>query len=244
MEESKKVTNIFWTGGLDSTFRVVQLLTTTGHLVQPHYLVMEDKATGVEIDAMIKIRKCISEKFPEVMDRFLPTIYTNSRLIQKFNDVDEEVFKLRNKIKVIEQYQLMAHYCREHNISKIDVAIIYLEGEMDLFTDYKDSLVFKSFAYPTIELSKKMIHEIAVKEGWEKILLMTSFCKRPIIKIKPCGVCSPCTTAVIAGMGFRLPLISYLIAKFQLPFRNYIREHYVKLKGNKFLISLQKKLYE
>ena len=243
-KENTNVVNIFWTGGLDSTFRVVQLLRTTVHVVQPHYLIFEDRVSGIEIDAMVKMRKIIGEKFPDDRKRLLPTIYTNSKHISIDKEIDTEIEELRKKIKVIDQYHLMAKYCKEHNISNMEVAIIYLEGEMELFVDYKDSLVFKNFSYPIIDLSKRVIYDTAVKEGWGDIINMTSFCKRPFVSIRPCGVCSPCTTAIMAGMDFRLPLRARLIGRLQLPFRNYIRNNHGKYKDNKFLLRIQRKLYE
>lgn len=119
-----------------------------------------------------------------------------------------------------------------------------MEGEMGLFKQHRSIDIFKAFSFPISELSKKMIYDISLKEGWDDILMMTSFCKRPIIKVEPCGLCSPCTTAVAEGLDFRLPLKSRLIAKLQIPFRKYIRKRYRKLKDNKIIIAIQKKLYE
>lgn len=244
IKKDAKVVNIFWTGGLDSTFRVVQLLRKTNHTVQPHYLIFGDNVSGIEIDAMIKMRRKICEKYPDVKIRFLPTIYTNAKHISINKEIDAEVARLRKEIKVIDQYYFMANYCKAHNINEMEVAIVYLEGEMELFVTYKDSLVFTFFSYPIIDLSKKVIYDMAVKEGWEDIINMTSFCKRPFVKIRPCGVCAPCTTAVMDGMGFRLPYRARLIGKLQLPFRNYIREHYSKFKDNKLLRWIERKVFE
>ena len=89
-----------------------------------------------------------------------------------------------------------------------------------------------------------MIYDTAVKEGWGDIINMTSFCKRPFVRIQPCGVCSPCTIVMNSGMGFRLPYRARLIGTLQLPFRNYIRKNHSKFKDNKFLLWVQRKLYE
>ena len=57
MKEHETPQNVFWTGGLDSTFRVLYLLHNTNKTVQPHYIVRHEDSTGNEIDAMIKIQK-------------------------------------------------------------------------------------------------------------------------------------------------------------------------------------------
>jgi hypothetical protein len=239
-----KTVDIFWTGGFDSTFRVLQLLTQSDYKIQPHYIILEDKSTWVEMDTMIRIRKVINDRFYNLAHRLLPTVYTNQKLIKKNPEIEAEISRLRQEMKVIEQYRLMANYCKELNIFNIEVAIIYLEGEMELFKQHRGTGIFKAFSFPIIELSKKMVYDISIKEGWDDILMMTSFCKRPIVKVKPCGLCSPCTTAVEGGLDFRLPLKSRLIAKLQIPFRKYIRNRYKNLKNNKMIIEFQKKLYE
>ncbi|MGV8114313.1 MAG: hypothetical protein AB2L17_15585 [Lentimicrobium sp.] len=239
-----KTVDIFWTGGFDSTFRVLQLLNQSDCYVQPHYIILEDKSTWVEIGTMIRIRKVINNRFFNIAHRLLPTMYINHELIKKDPEIETEISRLRQELKVIEQYHLMANYCKELNICNIEVAIIHMEGEMGLFKQHRSIDIFKAFSFPISELSKKMIYDISLKEGWDDILMMTSFCKRPIIKVEPCGLCSPCTTAVAEGLDFRLPLKSRLIAKLQIPFRKYIRKRYRKLKDNKIIIAIQKKLYE
>ena len=88
---------IFWTGGLDSTFRLVQLLFTTKHIVEPHYIVRHEDSTGIEIDTMIQIRRALTRKYPEVRSRFLPTVYVNEAYIPEFEDVKEEIEELKKK---------------------------------------------------------------------------------------------------------------------------------------------------
>ncbi len=67
-------THVVWTGGWDSTFRVVQLLMTTDEVVQPHFLIRDEGSTDIEINAMNNIRRLISREYTSVMPRFLPTI--------------------------------------------------------------------------------------------------------------------------------------------------------------------------
>ncbi len=112
MKESINKVDIFWTGGLDSTFNLVQLIKTTDQLIQPHYIVRYEDSTGVEIGVMIKIRREILRRFPDARGRLLPTIYINEELIPRFQELDEEIEELRKIGKVREQYQILAHYCK------------------------------------------------------------------------------------------------------------------------------------
>jgi len=241
MTEPTKQINIFWTGGLDSTFRLVQLLTTTTYMVQPHYIVRHEDSTGNEINTMIQIRRTIVRKFPEVRPRFLPTIYTNEDLIPNFRDLDEQIEELKKVGKVAEQYQIMSYYCREFQIDQIEVALTRISGEKAFFNHFKNSPAFKSFTYPTIEITKKEMLGITKLNNWDEILFMTSFCRRPIIKISPCGVCGPCVDAVASGMGSRFPLKSRMKARIQIPFRNYYRNNYLKHNENWFFKLIKRK---
>jgi len=232
---------IFWTGGLDSTFRLVQLLFTTKHIVEPHYIVRHEDSTGIEIDTMIQIRRALTRKYPEVRSRFLPTVYVNEAYIPEFEDVKEEIEELKKKGKVAEQYLIMSNYCREYSIDKIEVALTRISGEKAFFTDFKNSPAFKSFTYPTVELTKKEMLSIAIKNKWDDILFMTSFCRRPVNKLTPCGVCGPCVDAVASGMGSRFPLKARIKAKLQIPFRNYYRKNYLKHNNSWFFRQIKRR---
>ena len=243
MKDKTEIIKIFWTGGLDSTFRLVQLLLTTTNIVEPHYIVRHEDSTGIEINTMIQIRRTLVRKYPEIRSRFLPTVYINEAYIPAFKDIDEQIEELMKKGKVAEQYHIMSYYCREFNIDKIEVSLTRISGEKTFFNDFKDSPAFKSFTYPTIELTKIDMLGIAKKNNWDDILFMTSFCRRPINKLTPCGVCGPCVDAVASGMGSRFPLKSRIKAKLQIPFRNFYRKNYLK-HNNSWFFKLVKRKFE
>lgn len=232
---------MFWTGGLDSSFRLIQLLYTTNFKVQPHYLVRRENSTGVEIDTMIRIRRAVVNQTPELRSRFLPTVYTNEDLIPTFDELNKQIEELRKTGKVAEQYEIMANYCKAFGIDQIEVALTSITGEKGFFEHFKTSPAFEYFSYPTIELSKKDMFRIARENNWDTILNMTSFCRRPKKKIKACGECGPCVDAVMSGMGYRLPLFSRLKANIQIPFRNYWRKNYMKHEESRFFKLIKQK---
>jgi len=237
MQEETKV-HIFWTGGMDSTFAVVQLLMTTESLVQPHYIVRYEDSTGIEIDTMIRIRRKICREFPDLRPRFLPTVYTNVDLIPEFDDIKDDVDNLKKKMKIVAQYQLMANYCVANNIEKIEVA---LTNEMESFEQFRASSAFKSFVYPIIDITKPQLYKIAKENNWNHFLDMTSTCRRPKKKIKACGMCTTCVDMVIQDMGFTLPLISRIKANIQAPLRKYWRGNYTKKKDTKLFQLIERK---
>lgn len=245
MKEKQKTSHVFWTGGQDSTFRLLQLLLTTEDLVQAHYIVRHEGSTGNEIDTQNKIRRATIEKHPELRSRFLPTIYTNEDLIPKYTDIDQEIERIRKKVKVHEQLQILARYCRAFKIEQID--LIY---ERDLVVDedkrvahhFGVSSAFQSFTNPLVHMTKRDCYLMAKDKGWDDLLLLSSFCRRPKKKDKPCGICGPCSDVLENGMGFRLPLIARMKAGIQLPFRQYYRKNY--LNQNKGVFKWIKRKFE
>ena len=239
-------THVFWTGGWDSTFRVVQLLMTTDEVVQPHFIIRDEGSTGIEINAMNHIRRLISREYTSVFPRLLPTIYTNALLVEKDGNIQNQIEEFKRNNKIIDpQYVLMANYCKQFSIEEIELGVETNPGEIieewrDTFLP--DSPAFKSFTYPISNLKKVDMLEIAKKNDWLKILSLTSFCRKPIIKVVPCGVCGPCVDAVVYGMGFRLPLRSRIKAMIQRPFRVIWRNHYHKNPNNRFFQFVKKKL--
>ena len=226
MNEPTNKVDIFWTGGMDSTFRLIQLLTTTKNVVQPHYIIRFEHCTGIEIDTMITLRRMIVRKFPDVRSRFLPTIFINEGLIPEFKDLADHIEELRKLRIVTDQYQLMANYCRAFSIEHIDVAFIKNAHSQEKLNLYKQCQAFNSFSYPIVDVTKKDIFRIAKTNDFFNILIKTTFCHRPKKKISPCGICGPCNDAVMAGMGFRLPLIPYIKARITIPLRKYWRKNY------------------
>ena len=241
MKENPDIINVFWTGGLDSTFRLVQSLINTQARVQPHYIVRHEDSTGIEIDAMIQIRRAIINKFPDVRTRFLPTIYTNEDLIPRYKETNEIVEELRKIAKVREQYHILSDYCKAFKVEKIQLSLVKSPGEMMFIENFSSSPIFKSFEYPNKDLTKRELYEISRENQWDDILLMTSFCRRPIKKVTPCGVCGPCADSTINGMGFRLPFRSRIKARIQIPFRKYWRKNYLKQDQTRFFRFIKRK---
>jgi len=245
MNENTNVINAFWTGGMDSTFNLIQRLLTTSVPVQPHYIVRHEDSTGIEIDTMITIRRAVVAKFPELRSRFLPTIYTNEDTFSRSKELDAKIEELRKQVKINEQYQILAHYCREFKIDRVDLSYELdddtVPGEIVVADYFGKSEAFRSFFNPLETVTKRDCYRIAKEGGWSDLLLLTSFCRRPRKKIRPCGVCGTCSDAVRNGMGFRLPVIPRIKANLLMPFRNYWRKNKGKQKQNRYFKLIQQK---
>lgn len=236
MAHNEELIHIFWTAGMDSTFRLIQLLLTTKQIIQPHYIIGFEERNGVEIDTMLHLRKKIILKYPNVKDRFLHTNYINQGLIKNDYEIACEISLLREECIVTDQYIYMANYCKAFNINRIEVAITKETTLQPKWIHYLNCNAFNYFEYPIADLTKKDIVNIAIKNKWWDILTGTTFCHRPIKKIYACGICGPCNDAVMAGMGFRLPMVTRIKAKVLIPFRKFWRKNYLEQKENKLLL--------
>lgn len=242
---NNEVINVFWTGGMDSTFNLIRRLTTTSGKIQPHYIVRHEDSTGTEIETMISIRRAIVKRFPDVKNRLLPTIYFNEDFIESNKEIDDEFTELRKTFKISEQYQIISRYCSQFKLDRID-----LSYEKDLHAAptgrnladlFGETTVFKAIVNPLEEITKVDCYKLAKKEGWNDILDLTVFCRRPSKKVKPCGVCGTCIDTVKNGMGFRLPLYNRVKAKILIPFREYWRNNYPRKKDTKIFRIVKEK---
>src|SRR5699024_4580207 len=85
----KEITNIFWTGGWDSTFRLLQLLFIEKREVQPIYVLdLLYKSTVCELISMNEIRNKLSGKGIN-KDQLKPTIYIDKSGIEIDNGISE-----------------------------------------------------------------------------------------------------------------------------------------------------------
>lgn len=217
-----EVVHLFWTGGWDSTFRLLQILFLEKKVVQPHYVIRAQECAGKEIDTIHDIRRRITRKYPEAAKLLLPIEFLDSGKIVPDKEITEEYNRVKAQQYISVQYEILARYCKQVGVHNMELSVLSSET----FEYFKSNFtIFKYFDLPLLGLTKPKMYEIAKQNGWTDLMKMTWFCRRPK-KGRACGFCGPCTDAVIAGMGWRLPLRSRLIAYIQLPFRKWWRINY------------------
>jgi hypothetical protein len=60
------------------------------------------------------------------------------------------------------------------------------------------SRLFAPFRFPTIDLTKREIAELATRNGYADLLSLSWFCGKPL-RGEPCGYCTPCRLAKESG---------------------------------------------
>ncbi len=232
---NNETVKIFWTGGWDSTFRVLQLLLLEKRKVQPYYIIDPDrKSTDAEIKAMDNIKDQLFQKYPGTKELLLPTIIGNVSDIQASQEITDAYQGILKRQKLGSQYDFITRYCVQEGIDNIEMSVEdsptghlpkliqsrvvevnenkYLNYELD--TKYVGTDVytlFKYFRYPILFITKLDMQEIVIKEGFGDLMKHTWFCHNPQkhgVNYEPCGVCHPCMDVMSAGMGRRMTLRS------------------------------------
>lgn len=219
---ASKPIHVLWTGGWDSTFRVLDVVLTRRHPVQPWYIRDEERAsTAMELETMQAIRGALRVRGPEVGALLLETAYRDRETIAP----DAELDRQHKTFALGSQYGWMARMAKQEGLDGLDVGAVRGEGQLnkliaDEVIQVKTSagptyrLVPKPsnpnlkflhrFAFPTLRLSKRDLRRLAEQRGFMDLMQMTWFCHTPA-QGKPCGMCTPCMVAIKSGMGWRIP---------------------------------------
>lgn len=226
--DTDDVVHLLWTGGWDSTFRLLQLLHDTDARIQSHYLIDEKRAsTPREIETMRSIRQSISDRLPDAAERLLSTRYGGG-----FDAITIEPHHRRQWEGLNEygnvgyQYPNLASYAEQNDIPMLELSVEqHVEdgfslashikplvemrdtaaGDVPVLPEQQDGpeAMLKYFAFPLMEYTKLDMQEEAKRRGWMSILKKTWFCFNPVMGL-PCGSCHPCTIAKEEGMGWRV----------------------------------------
>lgn len=218
---------VFWTGGFDSTYRMIEL---SGYdvVVQPFY--MSDKmrrSEKLEIKAIREITADI-ERHPQTRAKILPLIIQPVSELNNDPEIIEAFRRLCDISYIGPQYIWLAEFvktnvglelCIEMDDSQIGATFCVRkhgtlkkikEGDivywkLDEENSSRDVMtVFGSLHFPVIEITKLEMLDGYRKMGYAETMAKTWFCHTPV-NGEPCGVCSPCKQTIEAGLGFRIP---------------------------------------
>jgi len=224
-----KEIHVFWTGGFDSSYRIVQL-SKYDIVIQPYYLIDNNRISKEnEFGAIADIMGDI-EKHPETKCKIRPLIKLNSKDINPDENVTAAYQRLQKNTQLGSQYDWLARFAKEQNIEfelclesepgskalqcieKYGAVKDVSEGEIsycviDREKSSEDLItIFGRFHFPLplFRISKLETLEEYKKLGFESTVSKTWFCHAPQNGV-PCGLCNPCKSVIEAGMTFRLP---------------------------------------
>lgn len=222
-----EVTNLLWTGGWDSTYRLLDLVLVQKKVVQPYYISSnERKSSQLEMQTMDKIRNFLYQKSSEAQQLLLPTIYKNAGDIQPNEAISRQFSGLKASKFLGTQYDFLARFADQSGIASLELSvhkddhaqkflqpyIVKEKGVYRLKDDhgYPDLNLFKHFRFPILELTKRDMQTLAKKHGFLSMMNETVFCHTPLPNGKPCGYCNPCRYTMEEGLSRRVPLVPRL----------------------------------
>jgi len=215
------IQNVLWSGGWDSTFRVIQLYRR-GATIQPFYVIDHNRpSTEKELEVIERLAKRIPLRFKESDGKILPF------LIFKRRDIPSNLFikfiykKLRRSINLGKQYYWLASLAKSYpklelSAHKEDRDRLFFEDQLIEIKDEKLGAnwsinpkkmdfnrrhLFKNMRFPLITTSKPEMKQIAEKENFMDLMETTWFCHKSLVE--PCGKCNPCKQYIRDGFSFR-----------------------------------------
>ncbi|WP_200176719.1 7-cyano-7-deazaguanine synthase [Ectothiorhodospira shaposhnikovii] len=222
-----KIKNVLWTGGWDSTFRVLDLVLRLEKRVQPFYLIDNLRnSADIEQETMERIRGVIGTRSPKALSLIDPLNVITLKDMDKADDFKAALVQLRLQGYLGKQYPLIARLAQEYELKGLELSVHrddkaydfirpYVERIRDgddeyfvLMCDAPDDVrrLFGNLVFPVLELSKLDMEKIAKEQGYSDILEETWFCHNPTRKKTPCGVCNPCVYTIEEGLSRRIPL--------------------------------------
>lgn len=220
--------NLLWTGGWDSSFRLLQLLLQQRREVVPHYLLDPTRAsTQAELEAMQRIRSAIFEKHPHTRALLQPLRTFDIAMLAPDATITDAFRKIVSRQFIGSQYDWLARFCKQLGIAELELAAGHRGGRIHgiigaltmettdsgyvsyridpKYSDTEEFALFGGFSFPLFELDKQETGSIATELGWLEILRLSWFCHKPGRGNEPCGYCNPCLYAVDEGFGWRIP---------------------------------------
>lgn len=210
---STEALDILWTGGWDSTFRVLQATLVEGHPVKPYYLIdVERDSTLQELRAIARIRKEANARCGA--ERIQPVTYASRADLKPDPTVARLYRSLTERMHAGAQYEWLAQFARAQDLHALELAIEKYPPEMasDLYkllqantsghghacavTSYPVEALrlFDRYRFPVLHLTKDDMEQVARQEGFDDVMDHTWSCHQPVLG-QPCGKCRPCVIA-------------------------------------------------
>lgn len=220
--------NVLWTGGWDSTYRVLDLLIDKKVFIQPYYVLDERKSsTNMEIATMDKIKIMIGAIDKNAPKRISETIFIQRENIPENSEITSAYKKLREQSHLGDQYDWLARYTRSEGVDGLELCIHhddtvegFIKNDVELIhvdndryykliekPSQKELGIFSGYNFPLFDMTKLEMERKAKEKGFDHIMEITWFCHSPY-KGQPCGMCNPCKYTREEGLGRRVPIPS------------------------------------
>ncbi|HVI59600.1 MAG TPA: hypothetical protein VM619_12130 [Luteimonas sp.] len=249
--------NLLWTGGWDSTFRLLQLLLLHRLPVVPYYLEDPTRAsTRIEREVIARIGDRLRDAHPHVRGLLWPLRVAAVADIPVDREIDDALREIRARVYIGSQYAWLPAFCRREGIDDMEIGVHVDDKVQALvrpyamafehaggfrsvrvdpaYADTPESRLFRDFSFPLFHIDKVGMGREAQAHGWGEVMDMTWFCHAPV-RGAPCGICAPCVYTIEEGLAHRVPAprraLSYVYRHLALPLKAPLRRVRASLRG-------------
>lgn len=206
------IATLLWTGGWDSTFRLLQLLLIEKRSVQPIYVIDSTRSSTLrELESMDLISKMVAQRLSPGVILYPKNIFLRSDFPDN-HELKERFNFLKKQTRVGSQYYWLALIAENQKWESVELSLERFQsasvlqklifsdigGEHPTPNDSWEAELFKYWSFPLITTTKSQMKQIAKDHDFYDILLKRWFCFNPI-KGKCCGTCKPCELAIEEG---------------------------------------------
>lgn len=207
---------LLWTGGWDSSFRLMQLLLVEGRAVQPIYILDTGRASTLhEVRAMNQIRAALLPRLPDA-SLLAPTRVLVAAEFPPTLEMQRAREEILESAWIGEQYVWLAGVAETLGWQGVELCLLDLDTAGPPGTSGWKSVVFKGpgelregaapqlfkyWSFPIMHLTKPRMRELAREQGFLDVLARRWFCQDPLAG-RACGRCRPCMYSNTDGIEF------------------------------------------
>ena len=210
--------SVLWTGGWDSTFRVLDLLHNTDYVVQPYYLIyLGRQSTYHELATVNRLMDDLSHFGARLRKPWIQLADRYKYAEEPYAGALKTVLKTHH---LGTQYLCLAQFRDAVDCSDIELCVVADDCASECMRGYEhfDSdgvatvaidapapirILLGGFRFPLLRLKKDQLFQSAERQGFLPLLEKSWFCHQPI-EGAPCGHCAPCRNVVAQGLEYRL----------------------------------------
>jgi 7-cyano-7-deazaguanine synthase in queuosine biosynthesis len=234
----KRPVKLLWTGGWDSTYRLLELVLLERRAVQTYYFRLDRHSAPMELEAMEAVRRRLFQACP-VLRHLLPETIFIDPAAPRDDSLLEALSALRascGERRLGIQYYDLAAIARHLALDDLELGIHAEEGsfwydrllasiaphesgrwKLGTNPDPPELELFRGFVFPLLTLTKEDMAGRAAAGGFADLLELTWFCHTPDRKGRPCGFCAPCRLAIRQGLARRVPAVNRLKLRLAWP---------------------------
>lgn len=199
---------ILWTGGWDSTYRMVELARQQV-TVEPVYVINSGRrSAGLEQAAMDRILGILrdSDRFPA---RILPLVKIRREDIPDNDRITDAFNRLAADYPLGPQYEWLGRLAVtkpgiEICIEKAEPGVLHSRDVIERGGPEADAL-FSNFSLPLYDITEAEMLANIKSWGCMDVMKHIWFCNHPLKNGEPCGLCNPCRIKARPEMNFLLP---------------------------------------